>query len=97
MVKELIKSFRKEDTQITSLTAKLENIAGKVLIDIITDFLKTQVEEGSTSTTKAKGDIQMTINSPISITQLKELIKELVKDQVETSTQFCYTYAKLYT
>ena len=35
----------------------------------------------------------MAINNPISTAQLKEV----VKDQVETPTQFSYTYAKPYT
>ena len=38
----------------------------------------------------------MAINSPISAAQLKELIKKVVKDQMETPAQFSYTYAKLH-
>ena len=54
MVEELIKSSTEKDVQIASLTAKLENTAGKVPINATTDLPKTQEEEGSTSATKAK-------------------------------------------
>ena len=39
----------------------------------------------------------MAINNSISDAKLKELIKEVIKDQVETLAQFSYTYAKPYT
>ena len=42
MVEELTKSSTEKDTQIASLTSKLENTAGKVPINTTTDLPKTQ-------------------------------------------------------
>ena len=55
------------------------------------------MEDGNTSTSKAKDDTQLAINNSIYTAKLKELIKEVVKDQVKTPAQFSYTYAKPYT
>ena len=48
------------------------------------------------SSGKASKPTQVLTNGPITINQLKDLVKEAIKDQVESVTQPLYTYAKLY-
>ena len=55
------------------------------------------MEDESTSTTKMKDNSQLAINNSIYDAKLKELLKEVIKDQVKTPAQFSYTYAKPYT
>ena len=53
-------------------------------------------EHAETSTITLAKDPQVVANGTINANQLKDLIKEAVKDQVESVTQPSYTYAKPY-
>ena len=96
-LEELMKSMRERealrDTQITFLMNKMENTFGMNREDESFQSKQTHNDKPE-SLTK---DLKLSADRSISPYQLKELIKEAIKDQVGGGSESSIAYAKPYT
>ncbi|MBA0826473.1 hypothetical protein Goarm_011319 [Gossypium armourianum] len=96
MVESLTASPKEKDDQMTFMMKRLFNLTGKRLVNEEVQHENLPQELGEQSNVQFSKDPQPTINEVVTTNQLKELIKETIKDQVECVTQPSYTYAKMY-
>ena len=94
-MKMLATSVREKDEQITFMMNKITSLTEK---DAATSgqSQNPNLHEEKENSAKAVKESQPKANEMVTPNQLKELIKEVIKDQVETIIQPSYTYAKPY-
>ncbi|MBA0583900.1 hypothetical protein Gorai_014741 [Gossypium raimondii] len=96
MVESLTASLKEKDDQMTFVMKRLLDLIGKRLVNEEVQHENLPQELGEQSNVQFSKDPQPTINEVVTTNQLKELIKETIKDQVECVIQPSYTYAKMY-
>ncbi|KAL1086828.1 hypothetical protein V6Z11_D08G141300, partial [Gossypium hirsutum] len=96
MVESLTASLKEKDDQMTFMMKRLFDLIGKRLVNEEVQHENLPQELGEQSNVQFSKDPQPTINEVVTTNQLKELIKEIIKDQVECVIQPSYTYAKMY-
>ena len=91
----LAASVREKDEQIAFMMNKITSLTGK---DAATSgqSQNPSLHEEEENSAKAAKESQPKANEMVTPNQLKELIKEAIKDQVESVIQPSYTYAKPY-
>ena len=89
-MKILAASIKKKDEQIAFMMNKITTLIGKRLA-ISEQNLNPNLHKEEENCTKAIIKSQLKPNEMVTLNQLKELIKEAIKDQVESVIQPSYT------
>ena len=91
----LTASVKEKDKQIAFIMNKIVTLTGKGSATLEQN-LNPNLHEEKENSTKAVIESQPKPNEMVIPNQLKELIKEAIKDQVESVIQPSYTYANPY-
>ena len=91
----LATSVKEKDEQIAFMMNKIATLTGKGSATSEQN-LNPILHEKEENSTKAVIESQPKSNEMVTHNQLKELIKEAIKDQVKSVIQPSYTYAKPY-
>jgi len=97
LVKGLSTSLKAKDHEIAKLMNKLESLNEGGQTSTTKAFQVDQLDVIEESTIEAEKNIHGITDGIFTTNQLKELIKEAITDQVESSIQPSYSYAKPYT
>ena len=92
----LAASVKEKDEQIAFMMNKIATLTGKGSTTSEQN-LNPNLHEEEENSTKAVIESQPKSNEMVTPNQLKELIKEAIKDQVESLIQLLYIYTKPYT
>ena len=77
------------------MMSKITSLTGKGLTTS-KQSQNSSLHEEKENSTKATKESQPKANKMVTLNQLKELIKEAIKEQVESVIQHSYTYTKPY-
>jgi hypothetical protein len=94
LVEGLLTSFKAKDYEITKLMNKLESINEGGQSSATKAFQVDQLDVIKDSTIGAVRNICIITDVFFTTNQLKELIKKVITDQIESSIQLLYSYAK---
>jgi len=94
LVKGLLTSLKAKDYEITKLMNKLESINEGGRSTATKAFQVDQLDVIKDYTIGAVRNICIITDVFFTMNQLKELIKEAITDQIESSIQLLYSYAK---
>ena len=94
LVEGLLTSFKAKDYEITKLMNKLESINEGGQSSATKAFQVDQLDVIKDSTIGAVRNICIITDVSFTTNQLKKLIKKVITDQIESSIQLLYSYAK---
>jgi uncharacterized coiled-coil protein SlyX len=97
LVEGLSTSLKEKDHEITKLMNKFESMNKGGQTSATKALQVDQLDVIEDSTIGAARNIHSITDGIFTMNQLKELIKEAITDQVESSVQPSYSYAKPYT